>query len=136
MPILIESQESLTDATLKQIKRNLEIVSKTPNTVDVLKGLQNGLWGLFGDMVIVVWIYAINKPEYAQAAKDDAVQLGMQLPSLLLTVGLPKDTNARYTMHDDIIHDEKISGVDSAKQWRSLFAQSVIKLEHEDIKPL
>lgn len=136
MPILIESRESLTDTTLKQIKRHLELCSKTPNTVDILKGLQNGLWGLFGDMVIVVWIYAADKPEYAQAAKDDAVQVGQKLASLLLLVGLPKDTEVRYTMHDGIIHNEKMSGISSAKQWRSLFAQSVIKLEQQDIKPL
>ena len=136
MPILIESRESLTDTTLKQIKRHLALKSHTPNTVDILKGLQNGLWGLFGDMVIVVWIYAADKPEYAQAAKKDAVQLSQQLENLMLLVGLPKDTEVRYTLHDGIIANEKMSGISSAKQWRSLFAQSVIKLEHEDVKPV
>ena len=136
MPIIIESRESLTDATLKQIKRSLELVSQTPNTVNVLKGLQSGLWGLFGDMIIVTWLYAADKPEYLQNAQDDAVQLGLALTNILRNIGLPKDTQARYTQHTGYINDEKLSQISPARQWRSLFAQAVIKLEHEDIKPV
>lgn len=132
MPILVESQEALTDSSLKKIKRSLELSSKTPNTVEVLKGLQSGIWGLFGDMIVVMWMYAGSRPEYTQAAKEDAVQLANQLASILRDVGLPDATDVRYTQHEGLLNAK----TPAANQWRSLFAQAVIKLEHEHIKPI
>ena len=143
MPILIESQESLTDSSLKQIKRSLELASHSPNSVEILKGLQNGIWGLFGDMVIVIWIYSGTNPEYAKTVKDDALQLASQFNNILRGVGLPNQTKVRYTHHEALLNAEtssnssntNSSNISTASQWRSLFAQAIIKLEHENIKP-
>ncbi len=132
MPIVVESQEPLTNSSLKKIKRSLELASRTPNSVEVLKGLQSGIWGLFGDMVIVIWMYADTKPEYAQAAKEDAAQLGNQLEGILRGIGLPTQTGVRYIQHEGLLNADTLA----ASQWRSLFAQAVIKLEHENIKPI
>ncbi len=132
MPICVESQESLTDSMLKKIKRNLELCSQTPNTVEILKGLQSGIWGLFGDMIIVIWVYAGSKADYAQAAKDDATQLSNRLNTIIGSLGLPNQTEIRYTQHEGLITKD----ISTTSQWRSLFAQAVIKLEHEHINPI
>ena len=131
MPIIIDSKEALSDALLKKLKRKIELASITPNTIEILQGIQSGIWGLFGDMVVVSWIYALNKPEYAQAALQDATQLGEALPNLILELGLPITTNTRY-----ITHENKLVNIETmslASQWRLIFAQSILKLEHPDI---
>ncbi len=126
MPILVESKEPLGDALLKKLKRKIEIICRTPNTVDVLKGSQSGIWGLFGDMAVVCWTYADKKEEYEKQAKQDADQLVSQMPLILIDIGLPRNTKIRYTKHEGGL----AQGIPLADQWRSLFAQAVIKLEH------
>ena len=126
MPILVESKEPLGDALLKKLKRRIELSCRTPNTVDVLKGSQSGIWGLFGDMAVVCWTYADKQEEYEKQAKQDADQLTSQMPLILIDIGLPGNTKIRYTKHEGGLAE----GIPLADQWRSLFAQAVIKLEH------
>lgn len=126
LPILVETREPLGDALLKRLKRKIEQNCRTPNTVDVLKGSQSGIWGLFADMVVVCWTYSGQKDAYAEEAGKDAKQLIEKMPLILIDVGLPHDTKIRYAQHEGTL----VEGVPLASQWRSLFAQSVILLEH------
>ncbi|HOD28193.1 MAG TPA: CHASE2 domain-containing protein [Syntrophales bacterium] len=127
MPILVESAEPLGEALLKKLKRRIEMGCKTPNTVDVLKGSQSGIWGLFGDMAVVSWTYAETPEEYGRQAAQDADQLVRQLPSILIDIGLPGDTKVRHTLHPGGLAGDR----PLANQWRGLFARAVIKLEYE-----
>ncbi len=130
MPILVEASEALSDAILKKLKREIELTSKTPNNIEILAGTQSGIWGLFGDMLVVSWMYADNKQEYDAAAKQDAQSIATQLPTLIASIGLPNTTTTRYALHEGKLVNQ--STVTLASQWRSLFAQAVIKLEHQD----
>lgn len=130
MPVLIESDEPLNDATLKKIKRNIELLSKTPNNIEFIRGTQSGIWGLFGDMLVVTWTYSDAKTDYSKAANEDAMQLSTQLTKVVTNSGLPINTQIRYTQHEGLLNTEH----SLARQWRTLFAQAVIKLEI-DIKP-
>lgn len=127
MLILVESAEALNDATLKKIKRNIELTSKTPNNIEFIRGTQSGIWGLFGDMLVVTWTYADSQTDYSKAANDDAAQLSTHLSHIISSSGLPSDTQTRYTLHEASLSAD----FSVAKQWRSLFAQAVIKLENE-----
>lgn len=131
MPILVESTEPLGDPLLKKFKRQLELASRTPNNVDALKGVQSGIWGLFGDMVVVSWTYAEKHAEFAEQAMQDANRIAAQLPSLMLAIGLPSDTTVRYATHEGTFAAEQ----PMANQWRSLFAQAILKLEHLQPEP-
>ncbi|NOT66870.1 MAG: CHASE2 domain-containing protein [Methylophilaceae bacterium] len=128
MPILVESEEALGDAILKKLKRKIELASRSPCNVEMLKGTQSGIWGLFGDMLIVSWTFSPAAIEYEQHARQDAMQLSTQLSQLLVSVGLAENTQARFTLHEGALTNEQAL----AKQWRSLFAQAIIKLEHSD----
>ncbi|MGB7815457.1 MAG: CHASE2 domain-containing protein [Methylotenera sp.] len=131
MPILVEANEPLTDALLKKFKRYLELASHSPNNIEILHGTQSGIWGLFGDMVVVSWIYADNKAEYGAAAKQDAQNIAQQLSTLITNMGLPDNTATRYTLHEGKLISHSTTTL--ASQWRMLFAQAVIKLEHNDV---
>ncbi|MBA3035853.1 MAG: CHASE2 domain-containing protein [Desulfobacterium sp.] len=126
MPILVESKEPLGDALLKKLKRQIELSCRMPHNIDVLKGSQSGIWGLFGDMAIMSWTYAESHEEYAQQVKLDADQLAGQLSAILINIGLPGNTQVHYTMHKGGLAGNK----SLANQWRSLFAQAILKLEH------
>lgn len=132
MPFLVESQEPLDDNVLKKLKRSIELASRTPNSIEFMQGTQSGIWGLLGDMVVVSWLYADDKPEYAEAAKQDAQNILAQLPTLIANLGLPKHTPIRYTTHEGKLIGNLGANATLASQWRTIFAQAIIKLEHED----
>ncbi|ROH88576.1 CHASE2 domain-containing protein [Pseudomethylobacillus aquaticus] len=127
MPVIVESREPLGDALLKKLKRKIELASRTPCNVDIIKTAQSGIWGLFGDMVLVSWTYAETEAAYAAQAKQDASQLAAQLSVLVASLGLPTDTLVRHA-----IHDCTLAGEQTASQWRTLFAQAIIRLEHDE----
>jgi adenylate cyclase len=130
MPILVEASEPLPDALQTKLERKIELIAKTPCTIEGLTGTQSGIWGLFGDMIVVSWIFSGDKPEYAAAAKQDAQTIASQLTTLISELGLPTNTATRYAQHEGKLVNQ--STVALASQWRSLFAQAVIKLEHQD----
>ena len=132
MPILLEANESLSDAVLKKFKREIELASKSPNTIEILNGSQSGIWGLFGDMVIVSWMFADSKTEYSATAQEDAAHIAQELPTLIAHLGLPTSTITRYALHEGKLTNSKNAASSLASQWRTLFAQAVIKLEHHD----
>ena len=130
MPILVEASEPLPDVVQTKLERKIELIAKTPCTIEGLTGTQSGIWGLFGDMIVVSWIFSGDKAEYAAAAKQDAQTIANQLTTLISELGLPTNTATRYALHEGKLVNQ--STVTLASQWRSLFAQAVIKLEHQD----
>ncbi len=138
MPVLIEANEPLTDTLLKKLKHSIELVSQSPNNIEILQGTQSGIWGLFGDMLTISWMYSDSKPDYANAAKQDALNISSQLPTLIQNLGLPSNTAMRYALHEGKLMNQTVNlapqnlaSPNLASQWRTLFAQAVIKLEHE-----
>lgn len=125
MPIMIESKESLSDGMLKKLQHKIEHQLQQPATVEILKGTQSGIWGLFSDMITVSWAYPHDDDTAATNALQDATQLGLSLQSLLQTTGMPEDTAVRYAQHFGTLNTEK----PMASQWRGLFAQAIIKLD-------
>ena len=127
MAVLIESVEPLGDVTLKKVARQLGLISKNPNSIDMLKGSQSGIWGLFGDVIILTWSFSEAKPDEGDNARIDANNIIQNFPKVLTNVGLPEDTPFRYSQHEiNIFNNDKLDN-----QWRSLFAQTIIKLEHD-----
>jgi CHASE2 domain-containing sensor protein len=132
MLILVEASEPLPDAVQTKLEGKIELVCKTPMTIEALAGTQSGIWGLFGDMIVVSWMFSDTKPEYADAAKQDAQTISSQLPTLVAELGLPNETITRYTLHEGKLQNQS-SLTPLSSQWRTMFAQAVIKLEHENI---
>lgn len=125
MPIMIESKESLSDGMLKKLQHKIEHQLQQPATVEILKGTQSGIWGLFSDMITVSWAYPHDNETMAAHAQQDATQLGQNMKSLLQSTGMPDDTTMRYAQHIGTLNTEK----PMASQWRGLFAQAIIKLD-------
>jgi len=128
MPILVKSRAPLSDDLLKELKWRIARSCHTTSRVDTLKGTQGGIWGLFGDMLVVCWTYNRDQEEYARQVREDAEQLAGKLSLILTNSGFPAGTQVRYTLHmGGITADKPLAG-----QWRTLFAQAIIKLEYPD----
>lgn len=125
MPVLIESEVSFSDGMLKTLQQKIVQQCTLPCTVEILKGTQSGIWGLFSDMITVSWAYPHDNTVEADKVKHDAAQLGAQLKSMLQNTGMPNDTVVRYTQHTGVLNAER--PMDS--QWRGLFAQAILKLD-------
>jgi CHASE2 domain-containing sensor protein len=125
MPIVIDSEVPFSDSMLKMLQNNITERCTLPATVEILKGTQSGIWGLFTDMITVSWAYQHDNAIEAEKVKVDATQLGLQLKTILQNTGMPNDTSVRYTQHTGVLNAEK--AMDS--QWRGLFAQAIIKLD-------
>ncbi|MDP2230752.1 CHASE2 domain-containing protein [Methylotenera sp.] len=125
MPIVIESKLPLSDGTLKKLQHKIEHHCSMPATVEMLKGTQSGIWGLFSDMITVSWVYPHDNAIETEKVNNDATQLGLQLKTMLQNTGMPNDTAVRYVRHTGILNADM--PMDS--QWRGLFAQAIIKLD-------
>jgi hypothetical protein len=125
MPIVIESALPLSEAMLKKLQHKIERTLKNSASVEVLKGTQSGIWGLFSDIITVSWAMPHDNEDEATKSQTAANALGEQLKSLLDDVGLPDDASARYIVHNSVLNTDK----PIASQWRILFAQAIIKLE-------
>ena len=133
MPIAIESldpenDDVLDDTLIKKLKRNIELISKRHailKSSTVRKGYLGVIWRYGGNQLAVFR----NKPEYISAAKQDAQQIAEQLPTLIDDLGLSEKLVVRYAVHEGKI--SHASALSLASQWRTLFAQAIIKLEHD-----
>jgi CHASE2 domain-containing sensor protein len=132
MPIVIDSTLPLSDSMLKKLQHNIEQALQQTATVEILKGTQSGIWGLFADIITVSWAYPHDNDIEAAKAQQDAVQLGFKLNPLLQNIGLPNTATVRYVLHASTLNTEK----PMASQWRALFAQAIIKLDMLEREPL
>lgn len=126
MPVLIASPEPLGEGTLKKIRGELLEIGKIPKNVESMKGIQSGIWGLFGDMLVIRWTCEHDNTAQADRIRQEAAGIGEQLAMALRRAGVPSDVDARYTLHEGLLSGEK----PLAPQWRALFAQAILKLEH------
>lgn len=125
MPILIESSIPPGDAIMGRLRRGIETSARTSGTVELVKGTQSGIWGLFGDMMVVTWTGESHDEGMPARARKEADQIAGELDRLLQQAGLPTGTRLRYALHDGQLNGNRPLG----PQWRTLFAQAVICLE-------
>ena len=129
MPISIENQDSLSDNLLKKLQQSIKLSTRQNVTVDIIKGTQGGIWGLFSDLITVSWTYPPEDLDAANNAKADAENLGSQINAILQRQGLPNNTIVRYALHAGAITTDNITEDQLSSQWRGLFAQAILKLD-------
>jgi hypothetical protein len=121
--ILLEARTPLGEPVLRKIRRELEIEPGCTRNVEVLKGAHAGFWGLFGEMLLVSW----RGDDATTEAPRDVRHLLDRLPMLLRQAGVPTQVNIRHALQDATLDSTK----PAAPQWRSLFAQAILKLEQQ-----
>ena len=144
MPMSVESQESLSDNMLKKIQYAFQKQCKQSPTVEILKGTQSGIWGLFSDIITVSWVFDSSDATQTAQTKADAEQLGLQAQAILQSLGMPNNIHVRYAHH---IEDIKVDGSVNnnaitmqfnqlSSQWRALFARAILKLDSIELNTI
>ncbi len=128
MPVLIETEDALSDGTLKILAHQFEQHCKHPVTVEYIKHTQSGIWGLFSDLLVVTWVHADSDASRAQKINEDAGNLGKAIPTILESVGLPVATPIKISQQSGTLTLEKPLD----QQWRSLFAKAILRFELEE----
>ena len=126
MPVQIASPEPLGDGTLKKIRSELLEMGDVPKNVESLKGIQSGIWGLFGDMLVIRWTCPHDNAAQADRIRQEATKVGEQLAAALRRAGVQSGVDAYHALHEGVLSGDK----PLAPQWRALFAQAILKLEH------
>lgn len=126
MPVQIASPEPLGDGTLKKIRSELLEMGDVPKNVESLKGIQSGIWGLFGDMLVIRWTCPHDNAAQADRIRQEAAKVGEQLAAALRRAGVQSGVDAYHALHEGVLSGDK----PLAPQWRALFAQAILKLEH------
>ena len=109
-----------------KLRRGILNIDTLQKSVELIKGTQSGIWGLFGDMLVVTWTVATNDEALARQVQQEAADISGELPGLTRQLGLPASTKVRQILHEGVLDSQQPMGA----QWRTLFAQAVIKLEH------
>ncbi len=123
MPILVESAIPPGDTIMGRLRRDIENSGKTTARMELVKGTQSGIWGLFGDMMVATW--SGEEEDLATLARQEAESIVAAMDRLLPQAGLPAGTRLRYALHEGRLNGDRPLG----PQWRTLFAQAVIRLE-------
>ncbi len=126
MPVLFESPVPLGDALMGKLRRGIENVGVSQKSVELIKGTQSGIWGLFGEMIVVTWTGALDDDAMQARTRQDAADIASELSRLSQRLGLPTSTKTRHVLHEGMLDQGQPMGA----QWRNLFAQAVIRLEH------
>lgn len=126
MPVQIASPEPLGDGTLKKIRGELLEMGDVPKNVESLKGIQSGIWGLFGDMLVIRWTCPHDNSAQADRIRQQAAEIGENLAAALRRAGVPSGVETYHALHEGVLSGDK----PLAPQWRALFAQAILKLEH------
>lgn len=125
MPVLLASPEPLGEGTLKKVRAQIMGFGGRAKSVETLKGIQSGIWGLFGDMLVIRWTCEHDDAAQLEDIRREAAQLGSELPLLARSGGVPADVAVRYALFEGTLS----GNMPLAPQWRTLFAQAVLKLE-------
>lgn len=126
MPVQIASPEPLGDGALKKIRGELLEMGDLPKNVESLKGIQSGIWGLFGDMLVIRWTCPHDNAAQADRIRQEATEIGERLAAALRKAGVPAGIDAYHALHEGMLSGDK----PLAPQWRTLFAQAILKLEY------
>jgi hypothetical protein len=91
--------------------------------VDVVKGRQRGLWGLFEGTVTVSWAYPLEDAERRVRVEQDVRQLRETLPAMVDRFRVGQEQLAGAAVQSASVG---AAGSDAAQnEWRALFAEAL-----------
>lgn len=117
MPIILETPYPLSDAALTRIQKKLDAMPGKSWNINIIKGAQSGVWGLFSEMIVVSWV--------------TAEPIDTEVAALLAALGdILQKLNFRTTTIRHALHQCEFDATrPPAQQWRVSFAEAVLKLE-------
>ncbi|MEI7843634.1 MAG: CHASE2 domain-containing protein [Gallionellaceae bacterium] len=121
------TQNLMVDVVLERIRNGLERSGAELKSVDVIKGVQKGVWDLLEYTFAVSWVADLGDEQALARIYADKEAVLEKLP-LLLKKNLAKPENAATWF----LYQGRVSGGDKARSsWRVLFAESLLAWEKQ-----
>ena len=113
----------LGERTLDGIRRRLSNVGTEAKSVEILKGHQEGVWGLFENALVVSWAIPADDPAARARVTDDTTAIVAAVET-----ALPRSGNGATPTMSWVVHERVISGGPAARAgWRALFAEAQLR---------
>lgn len=121
------TQNLMVDVVLERIRNGLERSGAELKSVDVLKGVQKGVWDLLEYTFTVSWVS--NPADATALARIEAdKEAVLKMLPLLLRKNLAKPENVATWF----TYQGRVSGGDRARSsWRVLFAEAILEWERQ-----
>jgi adenylate cyclase len=108
---------------LKRLQKGIRKLAREPMDVEIVKGRQRGLWGLFEATVTLSWAYPLDDAPCRERVDEDLQRLREAMPALI----------ERSRVHNERLAGEAVrsasvgaAGTEAARaEWRALFAAAL-----------
>jgi CHASE2 domain-containing sensor protein len=118
---------TLSEAAREKIRRQLEKSGSATKSVEILKGRQKGIWGLFEDTQAISWLRPADDEDSRLRIVRDINAISQAIGPLLRKHAANADNDV-----DWFVHEGPITGGDEAcDSWRALFAETLLRWKVE-----
>jgi hypothetical protein len=118
---------TLSEAAREKIRRQLEKSGSAAKSVEILKGRQKGIWGLFEDTLAISWLRPADDEDSRLRIVRDINAISQAIGPLLRKHAANADNDV-----DWFVHEGPITGGDEAcDSWRALFAETLLRWKVE-----
>jgi adenylate cyclase len=125
-----ETDDAVSESTLKNICRQLRRSGTEIKSVEALKGHQEGIWALFAQTLAVSWVVSAQEKTARERVARDIKSLTASLDSILSRYAGPDGSGLSW-----FLHEGRISGGKEARAgWRTLFAEAQCRWHEANIE--
>jgi hypothetical protein len=117
--------DTSTGIFLRALKKAVERSGKAPKDVEVLRGKQRGVFGLFESMLVVSWVHPRGDEGLACMVEEEAAALVRDMPALI-----QRHAIAGESLESEAVHRLALGGEDgrvTPAQWRRLFGETLAR---------
>lgn len=108
---------------LKRLQKQMLRLASEPMDVDIVKGRQKGLWGLFEATVTVSWAYPLADAPRRERVEQDLQRVRAAMPELVDSLRVNEEKLAGEAVRSASVG---AAGTEAARaEWRALFAAAL-----------
>jgi hypothetical protein len=110
---------------MRALKKAVERSGAAPKDVEILRGKQRGVFGLFDTTLVVSWLYPRGDEDARLSVEKDANELMASVPKLIEANRIGGETLEEAGLHRLALG---ASGAVTAAEWRHLFAETLARI--------
>jgi adenylate cyclase len=123
----VHGRDDTTNAVfMRALKKVVERTGTAPKDVEVLRGKQRGVFGLFDTTLVVSWVHPRDDAALAATVEREARELMSAMPGLIAANRIGGETLEEQAVHRLALGAQ---GTVTAAEWRHLFAETLARIE-------
>ena len=119
--------DTSTGIFMRALKKAVERTGKVPKDVEVLRGKQRGVFGLFESVLVVAWIHARDDDAQHALVEAEVQSLTRELPALIERHRIAGEAVESRAVHRLGLGDAE--GKVTPAEWRRLFGEALARMQ-------